>query len=629
MAKEGTKIFYLPLPLTLSRSLADMGYTTIELIEANLADLSTRLSPRKLNALIEALGEYHEIENGRAEPSEEYLEPSSPESVSKPIEYLEPSSPESVSKAIEDLGYPNLSGALKEESFRSELVRLTPNLMNQLAFPYRLQNSLRGRNVENFFSCTVCLQSTGVAKLLRDTLESELASLISVLAFRADTYLANHFDISLVPAVSPEFMDSRLEALQLAIKVFLDSCDPNTQHVLKSRAFQQNPDSFMTLEAVAEDLGVTRERIRQIEKKGLVIAHELFFEDGLNRKRKLLVRTEFTSLMQPLIEALRARTEISLADLSDMVESTMNVKSDNLFRFMGLLVPILSGTASGELASASRQQLDSRPLKNIPSKILNSSVSQLRLGRITESLLDRDILTIADFHREFTRQKLVKTDPRRQALRQLMQMDRRWNDVEGDSDYKFAQGLDLYIPEFEWGEGVSETFKGFIPWFKTCISKALSWDDVEPVFRLRTSLPASKRMTMAVLASSTEIKTIQSSGVGRIERYILDHLTLFFVHGDLSKCKVFIPDRVFSLFEKLKPIASEANGDFQLFQTIVSYRFDMHEAEVKQSAHLFWALLTGNLPNRFWHLTQKGEKRKAQPSVGLGIVKLRGFRSRY
>lgn len=614
MSTEGTKIFHLPLPLTLSRSLVDMGYTTIELIESNLADLSTHLSPRKLNVLIEALEEYYEIKNGLAEPSDEYLESSSAESVSK---------------AIWDLGYQNLSEALKNESFRSELARLTPDLMNRLALPYRLQNSLGERNVEDFFSCTVCLQSTGVAKVLRDSLESELASLISVREFKADTYLANHFDISLVPAASPEFMDSRLEALQLAIEVVLESCDPNTQHVLKSRAFQQNPNLFMTLEAVAEYLGVTRERVRQIEKKGLLIAHELFFEDGLNRKRKLLVRAEFTSLMRPLIEALRSRTEISLAELSDMVESTMNVKSDNLFRFMGLLVPILSGTASGVLASASRQQLDSRPLKNIPSKILNSSVSHLRLGRITESLLERDILTITDFHRVFTRQTLPRTDSRRKVLHQLMQMDCRWNNLEGDSDYKFAQGLGLYTPEFEWGEGSSEAFKGFIPWFKTCISEALSWDDVEPVFRLRTSLPASKRMTMAELASSTETQTIQNSGVGRVERYILDHMTLFFVHGDLSRCKVFIPDRVFSLFEKLKLIASEANGDFQLFQTIVSYRFDMPEAEVKQSAHLFWAILTGNLPNRFWHLTQKAKKRKAEPSIGLGIVKIRGFRDRY
>ena len=59
-----------------------------------------------------------------------------------------------------------------------------------------------------------------------------------------------------------------------------------------------------------------------------------------------------------------------------------------------------------------------------------------------------------------------------------------------------------------------------------CISEALSWDDVEPVFRLRTSLPASK-MTMAALASSTGL-AIQSSG-GQIERYILDLMTLFFV----------------------------------------------------------------------------------------------------
>ena len=127
-------------------------------------------------------------------------------------------------------------------------------------------------------------------------------------------------------------------------------------------------------------------------KKGLFIAHELFFEDGLNRKRKLLVRTEFTSVMT-MIGALRSRTEISLSDLSDMVESTMNMR-ENLFRFMGLLVPILSGTASGELASASRQQLDQSTLKNIPSKILNSSVSHLRLGRSTESYWT-NILTIS------------------------------------------------------------------------------------------------------------------------------------------------------------------------------------------------------------------------------------------
>ena len=301
MATEGTKLFHLALPLTLSRSLVGMGYSTIELIEANLADISTRLSPGKFNVLIDALGEYHEVENARAEPSDKHLELSSPiealgeyhevaNARAEPSdEHLELSSPESIFKGIEDLGCPNLSDALKEESFRSELARLTPNLMNQLAFPHRLQNSLGDRNVENFFSCVVCLQSTGVAKFLRDTLESELSGLISAEAFTADTYMFNEFGVSLVPVANPMFMDSTLEALQLAIEAFLDSCDSKTQHVLKSRALQHNPKLFMTLEDLAEDLGGTRERIRQIEKKGLLLAHELFFGDGLNRKRRLLV----------------------------------------------------------------------------------------------------------------------------------------------------------------------------------------------------------------------------------------------------------------------------------------------------------------------------------------------------
>ena len=80
---------------------------------------------------------------------------------------------------------------------------------------------------------------------------------------------------------------------------------------------------------------------------------------------------------------------------------------------------------------------------------------------------------------------------------------------------------------------------------------------------------------------------------------------------------------------KLVSIHTEANNDYELFQVIISHRLDVHESVVKKSAHLFWAMLSGNLPNRYWHLTQKARTKKDEHVIPAGVVKLRGFRSAY
>ena len=81
------------------------------------------------------------------------------------------------------------------------------------------------------------------------------------------------------------------------------------------------------------------------------------------------------------------------------------------------------------------------------------------------------------------------------------------------------------------------------------------------------------------------------------------------------------------MFEKLMPIAREANGDFQLFQTIVSYRFDMLKLKLNRLRIYFGS--AHREAKSFLALTQKVEKRKEEPRVGPSIVKLRGFRNRY
>lgn len=608
MTAKEIKISNLPLTLTLSRSLVDMGYSTIGQIEADLADLSTRLSPRKLRALMEALDEYYETKNASAE-------------------FLEPRLPESVSDAIGDLGYPNLSDALKEEPFRSELARLTPDLINQLALPNRLNNI--DRNLHDFFTCSLGLQPTGTAKFLRGKLEAELRDLGLVASFNSDTFLKNQFGISLLPAWRLDNFGSTLEAFESVVEQFLCSCAPSIERVLRLRAFELNPDAFATLEEIAETSGVSRERIRQLEKKGLSSAHDLIFVERLNKRKKLYVREEFSALMGPLTNALKSMKEISLEDLSQVIETTMNVRSENLFRFMALVVPILSGSASGLLASTARQQSETRPLKNIPSEILNLPVSFLRLGRVTESLLEDGIETIEDFHSAHSMQRLDPNGLRFKTLQQLMEIDRNWGHSTGEATLRLSEGLCLYNPTFEWGSGDVGTLQGFIPWLSLCIHEMFTWHDTRAVFVHRTSLPANERMTMTEVLELDGVKAKFQPHIGKLERQIIDRLTTFFVHRDLSKCKVHVPDRVFDLMAKLQLIHTETNNDYELFQVIISHRLDVHQSVVKKSAHLFWAMLSGNLPNRYWHLTQKARTKKDEPVIPAGVVKLRGFRNAY
>ena len=87
------------------------------------------------------------------------------------------------------------------------------------------------------------------------------------------------------------------------------------------------------------------------------------------------------------------------------------------------------------------------------------------------------------------------------------------------------------------------------------------------------------------------------------------------------------------VFVGLQSVHAEASDDYELFATLVSHRLNIPESRVKKSSHLFWALLSGNLPNRYWRLRERARggpaAQKEDVVDGLRTIKLRGFRKNF
>lgn len=434
--------------------------------------------------------------------------------------------------------------------------------------------------------------------------------------------------VNFFPAAPLTNFDSNTQLIQCLFQEYISLLPPNMHRVLTARAFVENPEDFQTLEEVGSNLGVTRERVRQIEKKALNNLRELLFGSGVCRSTGLVARPELHEIFAPLLSELESMAEISFGDLSSLVSSLLEINAESLSEIVTLLTPLLAGSVSDQLARTSRKHAQLLNV-NLPEEIRQFPISDLRMGKATEGLLREGIVTIEDFLKS-SMEPRVHGKSAKKAVEALSNLCRD-DDLElADMSLALSKALDLFVSGYAFRDGLAGTYEGFIPWFQSVVGQTLSWALVDEVFRFRTSMPAEKRMTMKNLG--LKLGCVAPS-IGRIERYILDHMTEFFVHENLSKFLAHAPPRIFQLIRLLRGIYSEANDDYELFITITSHRLDMRESEVKVAAHLFWAILSGKLPNRYWHLSEKARssskpKQNKIPHQDI-VVKLKGFRKVY
>jgi hypothetical protein len=406
----------------------------------------------------------------------------------------------------------------------------------------------------------------------------------------------------------------------------LSSFKPVNRRVLEARAFAGDQSDFPTLQTLAEEAGVTRERVRQIEKRGLTDCRALILE---NKPTKLLSpRPELQSFWQPILAGLAELEEISMEDLSNLIDATLEISSSDRSRVLGLLTPLLTLSVMDPLVQQSR----AGTVNPLPAGLAALPVTHLRLGRATDSLIADEIHNIGAFWSSGHNKRYKLSKKNKAALDALQVIASNDAPMLQDPELSLSRALNVHVDDFVWRGSVAETYVDFIPWFSGVIGIILTWRKVEDVFRLRTALPAGERMSLKRL--SLEISgNSNGSFSGRIERYILDEMTTIFVHKDLSKCPIHIPSEVNELMDSLTSCFSEVADNFELFSTIISHRLDIPESEVKKSSHLFWALLSGNLPNRYWHLKGRargGPAAQIEDAVnGTRTIKLKGFRKRF
>lgn len=84
------------------------------------------------------------------------------------------------------------------------------------------------------------------------------------------------FEEGIVSGSSGHAEEAHIKSLRDIIEQLLEHCTPRERAVIELRFFEEK-----TLQAIADDYGVTKERIRQLEKRGLERIQEMAAELGL------------------------------------------------------------------------------------------------------------------------------------------------------------------------------------------------------------------------------------------------------------------------------------------------------------------------------------------------------------
>lgn len=411
---------------------------------------------------------------------------------------------------------------------------------------------------------------------------------------------------------------------------YLETLQKRERKIAKTRIWSNKSD-YWTLEELGEKFSLSRERIRQIEKKIINSLRELLVERGAFRIHNQIS----TSICDPKFSERwrKAASEFSTVDEIDLYEFQLklseiwNVSIEGLKERLPLIAAVFTGSPSSNLSRESRLENTLPPLQNSSLKTKNTKLTAFRTGKGARKLAEEGFETIADVIEFWPMPDSIAS---KSILETLYKAE---NSLTDEGDIKWDDYLIQLNINRESGfspESPLEFFSGFADFIAHCVPYVTTWDHCSEIYQLRTRHLPSSRMTLAQCAEV--IPGFNSVGpmISRVERYLINRLREVFVRKDFCCCYVWIPPTVFEYMTKCAAFLKKSDDNFNCFRDLLSSEYELDLSIIDKSSAIIWAMLSGFNPDRYHHLKARRHLREKfiKSHVKLGqTVKLAGFRT--
>ena len=401
--------------------------------------------------------------------------------------------------------------------------------------------------------------------------------------------------------------------------------DEMDRMILSERLTRSREDR-MTLEAIGEATGVTRERIRQREKRLLDgLADALINDDQFDVP--VHFREDFRAFWVRAAERFASIDELTFGDFVAGLEASWGVPATRLAPFLPLATSIL---ADGVRLTRPRVALNPRLLKPVSPAVLTSPLKRFPSGRAYDGLMAAGCtsfgaLLIAGFE-----DRLPVGRDGRVAVDILNTVAAALTEGGEIDPANLASGLGMpLLPEAEIAEG-----RAFLEGLDAVLCAAAGHNATSAraaaIYRMRTSASRRVRPTLDEVAAAFGS---HGPSVKREETTMLAALNAQLVERDFTDARVVWRPSFLQVFRKATEVCAGSAGDYDRFCRRLASDWNLVPETVRDLAEGLWAVLTlypgGRRPRVLVPRPKPAPVTEAEVGASPAVITLRGFRRQH
>lgn len=398
--------------------------------------------------------------------------------------------------------------------------------------------------------------------------------------------------------------------------------DTDADRLILSERLIRSRDARLTLDELSQRLGVTRERVRQREKKLLDGLCDALLADDQSRS-PVQFSSDFCSWWRRAAQLLSENPTLTWPAFVSGLERAWGVPAARLAEILPLALAVL--TDGGQVVPP-RTPIPARLLEPLSPGLLRRPIRAFPVGRAADDLEDAGCASFGALLLAAMENRLPQGRSGEIGAR-ILQAVAQAVDKEGDLDARrLAAALDMPLIPAEPPASAGAFLETFDSAVEVSLGLGRSTNRAKDIWRVRTRHPAAIRPTLE--EAGAQLGTWGPT-VKREETLLLASLNEQLVEGELTGAGVIWRSEFLVFVAEAAVVRDEANGDFDSFIRLLSGRWGLSEPQLRNQTAGLWAVLSLYPNGRRTPLRRRrspevlAETAETQPG---GLIVLRGFR---
>jgi hypothetical protein len=434
-----------------------------------------------------------------------------------------------------------------------------------------------------------------------------------------------------------------LELIPSVISQLIDASADQTEKVILTERLTKPVARQPTLEELGDIAGVTRERIRQIEKALLTeISNGLLYDEYVTLEYRF--RTDFAEFFRKAANAFMHQKEIVLESFIKTLSELWSVPQEDLFPHMPFITAIMTNKSMAPKSLRLDGAVPAILLGELPASIVEKPLVELPLGKYVNEYHKHGIHSLGEAL-AFAKTRRLPIGENRKARRLL-------NDIFGttakalktyqqDKPFWLHYALESNVPIVP-GKPVANASE-YLEILKQSVREIIANNSTYKwsidVYDMRTSQQKSMRQTMEHAGRNLGVP---GPTIKRVETHFVSVLNEQLIEHDFSQSKVYIQDDFLRYWADVKNVYTD-NRSFLGFKHELAKKWNVPASDLDDHTDLIWTIVHGYPHGR--NVNTKRRKKRGKEAINSDIavadntrvsnlaapqvIKLRGFKRVY